>query len=274
MLILEGAQAGLSWEIVLKKRANYQRLFAHFDPHKVARFTTAKIEKLLADPGIIRNRLKVESTVSNAKAFIKVQKEFGSFDSYLWQFVENKPIYNRFASHHDYPNKTSLSDLISKDLKKRGFRFVGSTIIYAYLQAVGLVNDHALDCFKHKAERNWSVYMIQTAKGTLYTGITTDIAKRFQEHQSQGLKCAKYLRGKGPLELVYQQQIGTKSQAQKREYEIKQLTQQQKRALLTLATTPLPSARRQASSNRSVCKIHEDCEMAKPTTPKAEGRRL
>lgn len=147
MLTLEGAQAGLSWETILNKRENYRKLFADFDPQKVARFSSAKIEKLLQNPGIVRNKLKVESTVTNAKAFLKIQKEFGSFDKYVWQFVNGKSIQNRFKKLKDYPSKTEISDVLSKDLKKRGFRFVGSTIIYAYMQAVGLVNDHTTDCF-------------------------------------------------------------------------------------------------------------------------------
>ena len=148
MITLEGAQAGLSWETVLKKREHYRKVFAEFDPLKVSRFSAKKVEKLLLDPGIIRNRLKVESTVSNAKAFLKIQKEFGSFDTYIWAFVKNKPIKNRIKTIKDYPTKTQISDQISKDLKKRGFRFVGSTIIYAYMQAIGMVNDHTVDCFK------------------------------------------------------------------------------------------------------------------------------
>ena len=145
-ILLEGAQAGLSWETVLKKRAEYKRVFANFDPQKVARFTQAKIEKILQNPGIIRNRLKVESSVSNAKAFLKIQKEFGSFNDYIWQFVNYQPIVNKIKRKEDIPAKTPLSDKISKDLKKRGFRFVGSTIIYAYMQAVGIVNDHMHRC--------------------------------------------------------------------------------------------------------------------------------
>lgn len=145
-LILEGAQAGLSWRTILEKRAGYRRAFANFDPRKVARFTPARVNRLLKDPSIVRNRLKVESSVSNAKAFLRVQKEFGSFDAYLWGFVNGKPIVNRFRSMKQVPARTELSDRISKDLKKRGFRFVGSTIMYAYMQAVGVVNDHLLTC--------------------------------------------------------------------------------------------------------------------------------
>lgn len=148
-LVLEGAQAGLSWLTILKKRDNYRKAFSDFDVQKVARYTPAKIEKLLLDPGIVRNRLKVESTVSNAKAFIAVQKEFGSFDAYMWQWVGGAPQVNRPRTLKDVPASTELSDRISKDLKKRGFRFVGSTIIYAHMQATGLVNDHLVGCHRH-----------------------------------------------------------------------------------------------------------------------------
>ena len=147
MLILEGAQAGLSWETVLNKRERYREVFTQFDPKKVARFKKEKVERILLDPGIIRNRLKVESTVSNAKAFLEVQKEFGSFDSYIWSFVNHKPIYTKFKNLKDFPAKTEISDQISKDLKKRGFKFVGSTIIYAFMQAIGMNQDHSRDCF-------------------------------------------------------------------------------------------------------------------------------
>ena len=149
-LILEGAQAGLSWSTILAKRENYRRLFADFDPVKVARFTQDKVEKLLLDPGIVRNRLKVEGTVLNAKAFLAVQKEFGSFDKYLWGFVGGKPIKHGFTSMKQIPASTKESDAMSKDLKKRGFKFVGSTICYAYMQAMGLTNDHTTNCFRYK----------------------------------------------------------------------------------------------------------------------------
>ena len=150
MLILEGAQAGLSWSTILHKRANYQRAFAHFDPKKVARFDAAKKAALLKDPGIVRNRLKIDSTVTNAQAFLQVQREFGSFDQYLWAFVSGRPLINGPTAASGVPARTELSDRISKDLKKRGFRFVGTTIIYAYLQAVGVVNDHSRDCFLYR----------------------------------------------------------------------------------------------------------------------------
>jgi DNA-3-methyladenine glycosylase I len=149
-LILEGAQAGLSWSTILNKRAGYRKLFAEFDPDKVARFTNRRVEKILLDPSVVRNRLKVESTVSNAKAFLKVQTEFGSFSEYIWGFVNGKPIQNRFTEDSDVPATSPESDVLSKDLKKRGFRFVGSTIMYAYMQAMGMVNDHVSGCFRHK----------------------------------------------------------------------------------------------------------------------------
>lgn len=146
LLILEGAQAGLSWETVLNKREHYRKVFYNFDPVKVSKIKKDKIEKILQDPGVIRNRLKIESTVTNAIAFLKVQKEFGSFDKYIWGFVDEKPIINDLKSMKDYPTKSMISDLISKDLKKRGFKFIGSTIIYAFMQAVGMVQDHGAGC--------------------------------------------------------------------------------------------------------------------------------
>ena len=149
-LILEGAQAGLSWETILKKRDTYRAAFDDFDPARVARYTTRKVEKLLADPGIVRNRLKVESAVSNAKAFLEVQKEHGSFDAYVWRFVDGKPRVNTWNALGQVPASTSQSDAMSKDLKKRGFRFVGSTICYAFMQATGMVNDHATNCFRYR----------------------------------------------------------------------------------------------------------------------------
>jgi DNA-3-methyladenine glycosylase I len=149
-LILEGAQAGLSWETILKRRDGYRRAFADYDPAKVARFTPKKVEALLKDPGIIRNRLKVESAVRNAKLFLKVQREFGSFDRYIWGFVGGKPIVNRWTALKQIPPRTKESDALSKDLYGRGFRFVGSVIMYAHMQACGLVNDHLVDCFRYK----------------------------------------------------------------------------------------------------------------------------
>ncbi len=148
-LILEGAQAGLSWITILKKRENYRRAFDKFDARKVARYDSRRIRKLLADPGIVRNRLKIESAVRNAKAFLAVQNEFGSFDRYIWQFVGGRPIRNHWKSLKEIPARTPESDAMSRDLIKRGFKFVGSTICYAFMQAVGMVNDHTTDCFRY-----------------------------------------------------------------------------------------------------------------------------
>lgn len=148
MLILEGAQAGLSWETILRKRPHYREVYAGFDPRLVARFDARKQAALLADPGIVRNRLKIAASIANARAFLEVQDAFGSFEAYLWRFVDGKPVVNRPSSLGDIPPRTPLSDALSKDLLKRGFKFVGSTICYAYLQAVGVVNDHQRDCFR------------------------------------------------------------------------------------------------------------------------------
>lgn len=148
-LILEGAQAGLSWSTILKKREGYRKAFAGFDPQKVARFTEKKLEKILLDPGIVRNRLKVFAAVNNAKRFLEVQKEFGSFDAYIWQFVNNRPIVNKWKTLKQVPATTKESDALSKDLITRGFKFVGSTVMYAHMQACGLVNDHLIDCWRY-----------------------------------------------------------------------------------------------------------------------------
>jgi DNA-3-methyladenine glycosylase I len=148
-LTLEGAQAGLSWITILRKRDNYRKAFANFDPQKVARFTPAKIEKLLGDAGIVRNRLKVESAVKNARLYLDLQAEFGGFDKYIWSFVDGRPKQNAWKSLREVPATTRESDALSKDLKRRGFKFVGSTVMYAHMQAAGLVNDHLVDCFRH-----------------------------------------------------------------------------------------------------------------------------
>ncbi|HTP87277.1 MAG TPA: DNA-3-methyladenine glycosylase I [Bryobacteraceae bacterium] len=152
-LVLEGAQAGLSWSTILNKRENYRKAFGGFDPRKVARYDERKIAALLENPGIVRNRLKVRAAVTNAKAFLAVQKEFGSFDAYIWRFVGGKPIQNRWQTLMDLPPRTEVSDAMSKDLIKRGFTFVGSTICYAHMQATGMVNDHLVTCFRHKELR-------------------------------------------------------------------------------------------------------------------------
>ena len=148
-LILEGAQAGLSWSTILNKRENYRKAFDNFDPVKVARYDARKVAKLLADPGIVRNRLKIHAAIQNARAFLEVQREFGSFDAYLWQFVGGKPKLNKCKTLKEIPARTAESDAMSKDLKKRGFSFVGSTICYALMQAVGMVNDHVVTCYRH-----------------------------------------------------------------------------------------------------------------------------
>ena len=149
MLILEGAQAGLSWSTILKRRKTYRAAFDNFDPKKISKYTQKDIARLLSDEGIIRNRLKIKSTINNAKQFLLIQQEFGSFDRYIWDFVQDMPIKNNFKDMSDVPPSTILSDMISKDLKKRGFSFVGTTIVYAFMQAVGMTNDHIKNCFKH-----------------------------------------------------------------------------------------------------------------------------
>jgi len=148
-LILEGAQAGLSWNTILNKRENYRKVFQGFDPERVATFDRRKVQQLLRDPGIVRNKLKIASTIANAKEFLRVQDEFGSFDRYIWQFVGGKPLVNKRKSLRQVPARTAKSDAMSKDLKRRGFNFVGSTICYAFMQAVGMVNDHVVDCFRY-----------------------------------------------------------------------------------------------------------------------------
>jgi DNA-3-methyladenine glycosylase I len=152
-ITLEGAQAGLSWETILKKRDAYRKAFAGFEPKRVARFTPANVERLLNDPGIVRNRLKIASTVKNAKAFLAVQREFGTFDAYVWSFIGGTSRVNRWRTLNEVPVRTAESDALSRDLTRRGFTFVGSTICYAFMQAVGLVNDHAIDCFRYPKRR-------------------------------------------------------------------------------------------------------------------------
>jgi DNA-3-methyladenine glycosylase I len=149
-LTLESAQAGLSWLVVLRKREAYRRAFANFDPEKVARFSDKRVEKLLANPGIIRNRLKIAAAINNARRFLDVQEEFGTFDKYIWSFVGGRPIQNRLDNMKQLPATSKESDALSKDLKRRSFKFVGSTIVYAHMQAVGMVNDHLVSCFRHK----------------------------------------------------------------------------------------------------------------------------
>lgn len=149
-LILEGMQAGLSWITILRKRENYHKAFDNFDAAKISRYKSARIEKLMQNEGIIRNRLKIEAVMANAKAYLQIQKEFGTFARYIWGFVDNRPVTNNFATMKEIPPETETARVMSKDLKKRGFKFVGPTICYAFMQAVGLVNDHTVDCFRHK----------------------------------------------------------------------------------------------------------------------------
>jgi DNA-3-methyladenine glycosylase I len=155
-IVLEGAQAGLSWSTILNRRDGYRKAFDNFDVEKVARYGEDKINELLANPGIIRNKLKVRSAVNNAQAFIKIQEQFGSFGAYIWGFVEGQPVQNSWRHHHELPASTHLSDLISRDLKKRGFSFMGSVIVYAHMQATGMVNDHTVDCFRYETIKNLS----------------------------------------------------------------------------------------------------------------------
>ncbi|HEX9627646.1 MAG TPA: DNA-3-methyladenine glycosylase I [Acidiferrobacterales bacterium] len=150
-LVLESAQAGLSWMTVLRKRENYRRAFSGFDPRKIARYDARKVERLMNDAGIIRNRMKIEATINNARAFLRVQKEFGSFTDYSWAFVDGRPVVNRWRRMKQLPATTPVSDAFSRDLKQRGFRFLGPTVVYAHMQAVGMVNDHTVDCFRHHA---------------------------------------------------------------------------------------------------------------------------
>jgi DNA-3-methyladenine glycosylase I len=153
-LVLEGAQAGLSWSTILRKREGYRKAFDNFDARKISRYSEKTVSRLLANPGIIRNRLKINAAIANAGAFLQVQKEFGRFDRYIWQFVHGKPIRNSWRTMAEIPSRTPESDAMSKDLKKRGFKFIGPTICYAFMQAVGMVNDHVVDCFRHKELSN------------------------------------------------------------------------------------------------------------------------
>jgi DNA-3-methyladenine glycosylase I len=173
-LILEGAQAGLSWNTILNKRENYRAAFDRFDPELVARYDRRKIQQLLRNPGIVRNKLKIASAVANAKAFLLVQQEFGSFDRYIWQFVDGKPRINAWKATKQLPAKTKESDAMSKDLKKRGFNFVGSTICYAFMQAVGMVNDHVVECFRYNALAKLSSAKPTLAKRSSRKSISAD----------------------------------------------------------------------------------------------------
>ena len=241
-LILEGAQAGLSWSTILKKRANYREAFDQFDASAVARYDMHNQAVLMSNAGIVRNRLKIASAIDNAKAFLEVQHEFGSFDAYIWSFVGGVPMQNTRRSMQDVPARSAESDAMSKALKKRGFRFVGSTICYAFMQAVGMVNDHLSECFRHAELQpdilitgmsEWFVYMVRCADDTIYTGISNDLSRRLEQHYAG--TASRYTRSRLPVELVYQESQTTRSLALKRELAIKALSRQNKESLILAA---------------------------------------
>lgn len=238
-LILEGAQAGLSWITILKRREGYRKAFADFDPKVVAGFDEKKVTELLQFEGIIRNKLKIRSCINNAKLFLEIQKEFGSFDKYIWSFVDGKPIQNKRKSIKEVPAETEESRALSKDLKKRGFTFVGPTVIYAHMQATGLVNDHTRDCFCYKktassktSKAKWEVYIIKTESNMLYTGITTDLDRRFMEHQT-GKKGAKFFHFSNPGSIVFRESHPDRSKATQREIAIKKMNRKEKEDLIS-----------------------------------------
>jgi DNA-3-methyladenine glycosylase I len=232
-LILEGAQAGLSWITVLKKRSNYQASFDHFDPEKIARYDQKKLKLLLANPGIIRHPLKIQATIGNAQAYLQLLNEWNSFSDYLWHFVDNQVVQNNWESFKQVPATNTISDKMSKDLKKRGFKFVGSTICYAFMQAVGMVNDHTTDCFRHQEiKKSFWVYILHCNNDNYYTGYTTDLARRYQEHLTGTAKC-KYTRSFKPVCIAQYWQInGSKAAAMKVERFIKTLSKQEKELLI------------------------------------------
>ena len=233
-LILEGAQAGLSWLTVLKRREGYRKAFANFDPEVVAKFTEEKVEELMQDDSIIRNKLKIRSCITNAKHFLQIQKEFGSFDKYIWEFVKGKPIQNHPRTLKEIPIDSPESKALSKDLKKRGFSFVGPTVMYAYAQATGLVNDHTTNCFCYKkpgVKSKWEVYMIEAESGMLYTGITTDLDRRFSEHLS-GKKGARFFHFSSPGKIVFREPHPDRSSASIRESSIKKMNRKEKQDLI------------------------------------------
>jgi DNA-3-methyladenine glycosylase I len=231
-LILEGAQAGLSWLTILKRREGYRVAFADFDPEVVATYTEAKMKELMHFEGIIRNRLKIASAVNNAKLFLQIQKEFGSFDNYIWKFVGGKPIQNKWKTLKEIPPETKESKALSADLRKRGFKFVGPTVMYAHMQATGLVNDHTTDCFCYPRKKgNWEVYIIKTDGGKLYTGITTDLERRFTEHREKR-KGARFFNFSDAATIVYREKHEDRSTATQREIEIKKMDRQEKLNLI------------------------------------------
>lgn len=234
-LILEGAQAGLSWITILKRREGYRKAFANFDPEIVALYDDTKVQELMQDEGIIRNKLKILSCIKNAKLFLEIQKEFGSFDKYIWGFVGGRPIQHHFNSIKELPAETDESKALSKDLKKRGFSFVGPTVMYAYMQATGLVNDHTKDCFCYQnlpsSKNLWEVYIIKTESNTLYTGITTDLDRRFMEHQ-ESKKGAKFFNLSNPGSVVFRESHPDRSKASQRESAIKKMSRKEKDLLI------------------------------------------
>lgn len=227
-LVLEGAQAGLSWITILKRREGYRKAFANFDPEVVATYDEAKVAELMMDPGIIRNRLKIASCITNAKCFLKIQKEFGSFDNYIWKFVGGKTLVNQRKSMKEVPAETPESKALSADLRMRGFKFVGPTVMYAHMQAVGLVNDHLVDCFCYQ---QWKVYIIRAEDGKLYTGITTDLERRFADHK-KGKSGAKFFRISPAESIAYCESQPNRSEALKRESQIKKMSLDQKLKLI------------------------------------------
>ena len=256
-LVLEGAQAGLSWETILKKRENYREAFDHFDPAIVAKYGKRKQQRLLLNPGIVRNRLKIEAAIKNAKAFLPIQQEFGTFDKHIWGFVDHKPKQNAWKSMAEVPAHPPESDAMSKDLKRRGFSFVGSTICYAFMQAVGMVNDHLVECFRYgearqrkgkkaakevavkkrpngrETEKTWFVYLLRCADGSLYTGITNDLARRLQQHNAG--TASRYTRSRLPAVVVYQETQASHGHASRRELAIKGLSRQEKESIIRAA---------------------------------------
>ena len=236
-LILEGAQAGLSWATILKKRDNYRKAFDGFDPALVAKYGRKKQASLMADAGIVRNRLKIESAIGNAKVFLEVQDEFGTFDKFIWSFVGGKPVQNSWRSLKDVPAQTPGSEAMSKELKRRGFRFVGGTICYAFMQAVGMVNDHLVGCFRHAEltarTDTWFVYILRCADSSLYTGITNDLNRRLEQHNAG--TASRYTRSRLPVTLQYQEEPTTKGKALKRELVIKSLSRKAKTSLIRTA---------------------------------------
>lgn len=227
-LILDGAQAGLSWRTILHKRENYRKAFDNFNVKKVVAYDEKKVRELMKNEGIVRNILKIRSAIGNAKAYLAIQKEFGSFDAYIWGYVGGKPIVHRYKKWSAVPARTKLGDAISADLKKRGMTFVGPTIIYAMLQGIGIVDDHLADC--HRAGKRYFVYILECADKSLYTGITTDLARRLGEHKKG--TGGRYTRAKSVKKLVYSERQPTRSAALVREAEIKKWPREKKLHLI------------------------------------------